>query len=186
MAVNLGFDGQALPTSALPATGGRNWLSLASARNDPMQTFMWDVSLAFPPSLGEFPAELIEEIQLPLSRFDVDNVFFQGQRSYFAKFEEFSPVSIKFYEDIKATTTLYFQQWNGLIRDSSGNYGTPSQYKGSMSIYPLDPKNNKIVEIVLIGMFPISFGSLAFQSASGRQEPSLEFQIDFIDIRFAQ
>lgn len=181
----LGFNGSSQPdAAATTATAGRNWLALASARKDPMMTFLWDVFPAFPQALGNFAVELIEEIQLPLSRFDVDNVFYQGQRFYFAKFEEYSPVSIKFYEDNQASTLGYFYAWKQLIRDASGNYGLPSDYKGSMTITPLDQTNQVITSVLMYGMFPTSFGNLVFNSGNGRQEITMDFQIDSISIQF--
>lgn len=149
-----------------------------------MMTFLWDVQPAFPQSLGEFAVELIEEIQLPLSRLDVDNVFYQGQRFYFAKFEEYAPVNIKFYEDNVASTLRYFDNWKQLIRDASGNYGLPANYKGSMTITPLDQTNQVITSVILYGMFPTSFGNLTFHSGNGRQEITMDFQIDYISILF--
>lgn len=188
----LGFNGSSQDSAAAAANtvqGGRNWLQLASARNDPMLAFQWDIDFIFPAGLSgiaPLPPEMVEDIQLPLSRFDVDNVYFQGQRFYFAKFEEYSPVSIKFYEDNRGTVTTFFYNWKQLIRNANGDYGLPANYMGTVHIYPLDQTNARILDIELVNFFPLSFGSFGFTSAAGRQEMSLEFQVSQINISFAQ
>jgi len=189
MATTLGFDGGSNESqaTAAPAVSGRNWLELTQARNDPMMQFLWDIEWNFPNGLQgiELPVEMVEDIQLPLSRFDVDNVFYQGRRFYFAKFEEFSPVTIKFYEDNAGTTTRFFQNWRQLIRSENGDYSLPVDYMASLHIYPLDQTNQRILDILIEDMFPTGFGNFSFASGGGRQEPSIEFQFSRLTILFA-
>lgn len=188
MATTLGFNGGSQESAAVASTpvSGRNWLELAQARSDPMMQFMWDIDWNFPPGLAglSLPVEMVEDIQLPLSRFDVDNVFYQGRRFYYAKFEEFSPVSIKFYEDVRGTTTTFFQNWRQVIRSENGDYELPVNYMGSLHIYPLDQRNQRIFDIIIEDMFPMGFGNFSFTSGAGRQEPTIEFQFSRLTIRF--
>jgi hypothetical protein len=153
-----------------------NWLDLAQSRQDPLLAFYWDIVIMSPG--GKLPPEYVEAIQVPLPKYDSDMAVFQARKYYFAKFEEFGVISCRFYEDTDTQVTLWLRDWQQRIKDDSGNYEVPSQYKGTIHVTAKDPMDADTTNFTLYGVFPTQVPALAFDSTGQRLVLDVEFSVD--------
>ena len=171
--------------SLAPSNLGRppSWRELASQRQDPLMAFDWNVSIRGPNGL-EIGNSHVEEIQVPMPKYDADSVTYQGRKYYFAKFEEFGASTIKFYIDNRLSALNIVRQWQQLMKSNKGNYRVPSAYKGTIIVTPCDTKQTPIAQMTMFGVFPTQVPNLNETSAGERVTMDIEFSVDSVETIF--
>lgn len=155
---------------------------LQSARPDPLLSFKWVCSDNTLP-LG-LPCHYLEAVELPWENVNVGNGVYQnGSMTYYAGASDVTGLNMTFYEDQQATASKWINGWKGLIKNfDTGIYNLPygpGGYKRDMRVSLLDTKNNEILRVELIGIWPeaTSAWSLNYTDA-GRLVVSQAFSID--------
>lgn len=162
----------------------RSWRDLASGRADPLWQFDWDILIKPPSPIVAIDAEYIEEIQVPMPKFDSESVTYQARKYYYAKFEEFGVATLKIYEDNRMTSIKKLRGWQSQIKDTMGNYRVPKAYKGSIFVWPRDAKQTNIAKMELVGIFPTVVPNITFGSANERVVIDVEFSVDYVNLTF--
>jgi hypothetical protein len=165
--------------------GASSWRDLAQARADPLMQMDWDVQFNPPAGVTPLAHEFVEEIHVPMPKFESDSVTFQARKYYYAKFEEFGVASLKLFENNRMAATKFIRAWQGRIKDSRGNYRVPSEYKGSITVWPRDSKQSNIARVELHGVFPTQTPQLDYTSSGERSLlDGVEFSVDDVKIFF--
>ena len=157
-----------------------NWRDLAKNRPDPLLRFYWDISFNTP--VGPIPPEFVEEVNVPLPKYESDSATFQARKYYFAKFEDFGVTTIKFYVDVNCTVINWLRAWQGKMKADNGNYVTPSVYKGVITVLSQDPTGATMKTFKLKGAFPTQVPSIPFGSTGDIVSLDVEFSIDSVEV----
>lgn len=157
------------------------WLAKAKNRPDPLFEFSWDAMLIGP--LGRLPHEFIEDISVPLPRFDMSHVVMQSSKVYYASTLDYGTSSIKMYETFRAECVRYINNWGKVIRTDSGDYEVPSRYKGLCYVWIKDPTNNgNLLTFTMRGVFPATPNGMNLGSQGHRVQLDLELAVDRVEI----
>lgn len=157
-----------------------HWRDLISNRPDPLLRFNWDVTVETP--AGTIGPEYIEELSLPLPKFDSDSAVFKSRKYYWAKFEDYGVMTIKFYEDRNLTVTKWLRAWQGHIKSPNGDYKAPKKYKGTFVVRAVDAKGDVQATFNLFGVFPTQVPSIPFGSTGEAVTLDVEFSVDSTEI----
>lgn len=158
-----------------------HWRDLISARHDPLLRFNWDIESLYTPA-GSIGKEYVEELSLPLPKFDSDSAVFKSRKYYWAKFEDYGVMTIKFYEDQNLTVTKWLRAWQGKIKTPNGNYNAPKDYKGIFTINSVDAVGEVQARFILNGVFPTQVPSLPFGSTGEAVTLDVEFSVDSMEM----
>ena len=157
------------------------WLAKAKNRPDPLFEFSWDAMLVGP--LGVLPHEYIEDVTVPLPRFDMSHVVMQSSKYYYASTLDYGTASLKLYETYRADCTRYITNWGRQIRTANGDYEVPSRYKGLLYVWIKDPANqSNLLTFTMRGAFPTTPNGMTLGSQGHRIQLDLELAIDRVDI----
>lgn len=157
-----------------------SWLARAIGRSDPMFSFMWDISINSP--AGPLGAEYVETANVPIPVIESDSIVFQGKRYFFAKFKTFGVISLHLYEDGEGTTMGWLDAWQQIIKTPEGDYATPSEYKGSITLRAQNTTGATTKTLTAEGVFPTTVSPAAFNSESGKIGYDVEFSLDNLTI----
>lgn len=157
-----------------------NWRDLANTRPDPLLRFYWDI--AFNTPVGTIGAEFVEEVNVPLPKYESDSATFQARKYYFAKFEDFGVTTIKFYMDVDGKVITWLRNWQQRIKSRDGNYKVPGEYKGTIVVHSQDPTGAQMQKYTMRGAFPTQVPSLPFGSTGEIISLDVEFSIDSVEV----
>ena len=153
-----------------------HWRDLISARPDPLLRFNWDIIMETP---GDPPGpEYVEEVSMPLPKFDSDSAVFKARKYYWAKFEDYGVMTVKFYEDRNMTVTKWLRRWQGYIKTPGGDYRAPKDYKGKFTVKAVDSMGIVAATFTLFGVFPTQVPSIPFGSTGEAITLDVEFSVD--------
>jgi len=150
------------------ANTANSWLTAMARRGDPLLNIDWLVSMQYPGG-QPFNPEYIEEIQMPITKIDADQIFRGGQHLYFAKSKDIGQATVKMYEDIKFTSIAYIGTWKGQVVNNQGIYGVPASYKGTITITPTDATGAALGRFTLHGVWPTDTDTLSFISGTAER-----------------
>jgi hypothetical protein len=158
-----------------------SWRDRAQSRTDPLLRFYWDISIQSPG--GVIKPEYVEEVNVPLPKYESDSATFQARKYYFAKFEDFGVTTIKFYEDVNCTVTKWLRAWQQKIKSENGNYKVPTEYKGTITAMAKDPTDATTTTFVMYGVFPTQVPAIPFGSTGDLISLDVEFSIDRVEVK---
>lgn len=148
-------------------------------RNDPLLSFKWlcpDETLPF-----GLPSDFLESVDLPWNNIKTESGFYvNGSYLYYPGAHDIESFSMVFYEDDKVTCTKWIQQWKAAIKSfDTGLYNLPKDYKKDMKVQLMDSKNNPIMTVELIGIWPEATSPWSLNyTDNGRLTVSQSFSID--------
>lgn len=158
-----------------------SWRERARSRADPLFRFSWDIAISSPG--GAIDSAYVEEINVPLPKYDSDSAVFKARKYYFAKFEDFGVASVKFYEDEKGTVMSWLRTWQNKMKTENGDYEVPSKYKGTITVPIKDAKNATTKTLTLYGVFPTQLPSLPLGSTGEIIQLDVEFSVDRVELK---
>lgn len=157
-------------------------ISKLVARPDPMLSFKWVIPAGFVCATDTgnvLPTEFVESIDIPFNNVKVDGMFTGGGYTYFPSFHDISAFTVNFYMDRENITMSWLAAWKNKVKDfNTGLYGLPSVYKGSVTVHLLDSKNNGILEVSLLGIWPADTNQITLDSENNKLVISQNFSID--------
>ena len=148
-------------------------------RNDPLLSFKWicpDEALPF-----GLPSTYLESVDVPWNNIKVEGgVYVNGKYVYYPGAHDISGLNMVFYEDDKASCMKWIMQWKAAIKDfETGLYNLPKDYKKDMKVQLMDSKNNPIMTVELIGIWPEATSNWSLNyTDNGRLTVSQAFSID--------
>lgn len=149
---------------------------------DPLLDFKWHcVSLPFG---GK--TDYVESVNLPFPSLNMKPMFGGAAFSQYPGFLEISAFDIVFYEDSRARSRQYIQEWQAKIRDPIDCfYYLPIDYKRDIEVELLDTRNQPVMQAVLKGCWPAQSNGwdLKYDSA-GRLTVQQNFAIDKVEYSF--
>lgn len=161
---------------------------LQAARPDPLLSFKWvcsDSSLPF-----GLPSHYLESVDLNFENIQVAEGAYGGAtNTYYPGMSDISSINMTFYEDQEASAMQWIWEWKNRIKNfRTGFYkmpGGPDGYKKNMHVSLLDSKNNEIMIVELIGLWPEATSSWSLNyTDAGRLVVSQAFSIDDQHLQF--
>lgn len=154
-------------------------------RPDPLLSFKWicpDETLPF-----GLPSNYLESIDLSWRNIKVDSgVYTNAGYNYYPGAHDISGFTMVLYEDQECSTMQWIDYWKNQIKDmSNGLYNLPVVYKKDIKIELMDSKNNAIMTVELIGIWPEATSNWSLNyTDNGRLTVSQAFSVDDQSITF--
>lgn len=149
----------------------------ARVRTDPMLDFKW-YSEVIPEGL---PSNYLESIDVPFNNITVGEGLYGGSGfTYYPGTHDIAGFSATFYEDSLGTTIKWLLGWKSKVKNfSTGVYYLPVNYKRDWKVTLLNTKNEPIMTVKLIGVWPSETSNLPLNyTSNGRIVISQQFSID--------
>lgn len=168
--------------------GGLTSLQTLLGMPDPLLNFKWVCSgLPF-----GHPVNYVEGIDLPFNNITNGNKSHVASGySYYPGTHDISSFSMTFYEDVSALSSKFILAWKNKVKDfNTGIYQLPgvggSGYKQEVVVALLDQKNNPIMEVTLLGVWPTDTGNFNLNyTDSGRLTVTQTFSVDGQEVVFS-
>lgn len=105
------------------------FIQMRSGDREPLMSMYWHcLELPFD---GE--VSYVETVNIPFPSLGMRPIFGGGAYTQYPSFQEISAFDITFYEDVKARSRKWVNEWLGKIRDQrTGAYGLPASYRRNM------------------------------------------------------
>lgn len=148
-------------------------------RPDPLLSFKWicpDETLPF-----GLPSDYLESIDLSWRNVKVESgVYVGGGYDYYPGSHDISGFTMVLYEDQECNTMKWVDYWKKQIKDmSTGLYQLPTKYKKDMKIELMNSKNQAVMTVELIGIWPEATSNWSLNyTDNGRLTVSQAFSID--------
>lgn len=162
----------------MPDTSLETFIKYRQREHEPLMGFKW-ICTSLPYGL---PTTYVESIQVSWVKLNVkDGLFAAATYSYFPGFSDIDSFTMTFHEGVGTKTRQWLTGWLNRIKNfSTGTYYLPSNYKEDIQIALLDNKNNKVMDVTMVDVWPIVPDpiDLNYTDPSSRIQLSVSFSVD--------
>lgn len=176
-----------------PAKPGKfNHLQAARGRPDPLLNVDWYCQLPTLQGVAETGTtlgwEMVEEASLPILEFEPQSNYRAGKMYHYPGHQNLGSLTLKLYESVRGTSTLYLRNWQALIFDrESGLYNVPAAFKFPITVTLIDCSKLEVLVFEYTGCFPQSVEAYALASgAAAPVAPSVTFSVDDVLVKVIQ